>query len=203
MKLSPFDNLPTLSQQEALAILSTPLSDLRLSSDYYKAVYHLAKYPGEKTESALLNLLRSESSDMAISIAKRKGVEVLAKLGCVNAIPLIGNCLQSSDPYLVENSALALLDLKCTDENLLNCLFSLLGDSKQNRRVIIQVISELSEQANCSQDKLISAIKPFCDEKNLKPDVRGAALAALYKFNRRTDFLDELEIYLFLSNQNN
>ena len=58
MKRSPFDNLPALSKEEALEILSRPYCDLNLSSDYYKAAFHLAKYPGKDTEEALLALLK-------------------------------------------------------------------------------------------------------------------------------------------------
>ena len=59
MRQSPFDNLPILTQKEAFAILSTPLAHLDLSSDYYKAVFHLAKFPGKDTEKALLKLEKS------------------------------------------------------------------------------------------------------------------------------------------------
>ena len=46
MKAGTFDNLPPLSMSDALGILKKPIKELELSSDYYKAVFHLAKFPG-------------------------------------------------------------------------------------------------------------------------------------------------------------
>ena len=114
-----FDNLPSLTKAEALSILAKPIEDLTLSSDYYKAVYHLSKYPCLETEKALISLLESNSSEHCIVIARRKAVEVLAKINCVKAILPIGICLQSDDPYLVSNCVWALKELKC-DDNILN-----------------------------------------------------------------------------------
>ena len=118
MNLRPFDTLPPLSKNDALKILKTPLNELRLASDYYKAVFHLAKHPSIETEKALISLVKPQSNQQSILIAKRKAIEVLAKFGCANAIPLIGNCLHSSDPYLVENSALALAEIGCNETKI-------------------------------------------------------------------------------------
>ena len=89
MNASPFDNLPPLSQKDALEILSTPTNKLNLISDYYKAAFHLVKYPGLKTEQALLALVKSASNELSVSIARRKAIEGLARLGCKAAIPSI------------------------------------------------------------------------------------------------------------------
>ena len=50
MNIDSFDNLPQLSKNDALKILKTPIHQLSLASDYYKAVFHLAKYPSPETE---------------------------------------------------------------------------------------------------------------------------------------------------------
>ena len=97
-----FDNLPTLTKYEALYILSRRIDQLDLSSDYYKAVFHLEKYPSEETEEALLNFIKLVREEQAFVIAKRKAIEVLANIGCQRAIPIIANHLESQDSYLVE-----------------------------------------------------------------------------------------------------
>ena len=72
MTLSPFDNLPPLTKQEAFSILRTPLKDLKLSSDYYKAIYHLSRYPSYETEEILLNFIKLEACDNSIKIATNR-----------------------------------------------------------------------------------------------------------------------------------
>ena len=101
MTVSSFDNLPQLSKEEALEILSKPLDQLSLTSDYYKAVFHLSKYPGKDTEEALLKLLKTTGEEQALVIARRKAVEALASLGCSDAIPSIGLCLVQFELILV------------------------------------------------------------------------------------------------------
>ena len=66
MKKRIFDNLPHLSKDEALNILSKPIGQLELSSDYYKAVFHLFNYPGDDTEKALLELLEVHSNKQTV-----------------------------------------------------------------------------------------------------------------------------------------
>ena len=74
MKNNDFDNLPILTRKEAIDILNTSPEDLNLPSDYYKAAYHLAKYPGGGSEEALLTLLENKKDLECIRIAKRKAV---------------------------------------------------------------------------------------------------------------------------------
>ena len=111
MNVGPFDTLPPLSKKDALRILRTPLKDLKLSSDYYKAVFHLSKFPCPETEEALLELVKCDSFENPILLAKRKAIEVLGKMRCKKAIPFIGNNLHHQDPYIVENSAWALQEI--------------------------------------------------------------------------------------------
>ncbi len=196
MKTSHFDNLPSLTKKEALHILSTPSSQLELSSDYYKAVFHLYKYPGPDTEKVLIDLLKSDSKEQAVVIAKRKAVEVLARTGCINAIPIIGKCLCSDDIYLVENAALALPELGCKDSEYQNKIGSLLEDPKQNRRALIQSLSKMGAVSELSRIKLL------VNDYSLSPDIRGASIAAIARLENKYDQLSQLEEYLLLPNQN-
>ena len=54
----------TYSKEEALRILATPIEKLELSSDYYKAVFHLEKYPGPESEIALFEILKNDSDHL-------------------------------------------------------------------------------------------------------------------------------------------
>ena len=88
---SSFDNIhPGLSQAGSLQILSTPVSQLDSMSDYYMAASHLINFPGQETEQALILLVETDSEEQALVLARRKAVEVLARLGCKAAIPAIG-----------------------------------------------------------------------------------------------------------------
>ena len=93
------DNIhPGLSQQEAIRLLMEPLETLESQSDPYMAAAHLINFPGEATEQALLRLVDDAEQAQPRRLARRKAVEVLARLGCCDAIPAIGRCLQSDDP---------------------------------------------------------------------------------------------------------
>ncbi|HJM80300.1 MAG TPA: HEAT repeat domain-containing protein, partial [Prochlorococcaceae cyanobacterium Fu_MAG_72] len=170
---SPFDNLPFLSQEEALKILATPISELALASDYYKAAFHLGKFPGAVTEQALLYLVESTSNEQPVVIARKKAIEGLARLRCVEAIPAIGSCLSSSDPYLVETSAWALQELDCQDPSLHQVMTSLLEDPNQHRRVLIQSLTSLGVVS------ALPSIERLQDDAS--PGVSGAAMAAVFK----------------------
>ncbi len=196
MNASPFDNLPKITKEEALRILSTPFHQLKLSSDYYKAVYHLSKFPGVETEQALLTLIKSDSTEQSLLIAKRKAVESLAILNSYDALPVIKTCLGSSDTYLVENAAWALAELGCNDLTVNKKILSLLNDEEQNRRVLIQSLAKMRAYPE------IQSIKPMLTDQTLPSGVRGAAIAAYSSLCGPTDEIICLKKYLNLPNQN-
>ncbi len=196
MNTSQFDNLPSVGHQEALKILDTPIDQLDLVSDYYKAAFHLIKYPGFETEQALLKLVQSESMEQAVVIARKKSVEVLARLGCTRAIPAIGRCLGSKDPYLVENAAWALAVLGCREEGVHKTMVALLGDSTQNRRTLIKSLSSLGVV------DAVTTIKEFLEDKSVGCGIRGASLVAISKLCGQRSLLNQLEPHLSFPNQN-
>ena len=196
MKLSPFDNLPPLTKEEAFLILETPLQDLKLSSDYYKAIYHLSRYPSFETEEVLIKFIKLLSSDISIKIAKRKAVEVLGKFGCERAIPLIASNLRSSDPFLVENSAWSLQELRCNNSHIHKEIGSLLNDKNQNRRALIQSLSKMNAISE------VPIIRNLLEEPNIKPGIKGSSIAALYNLNNEKTLISKLADYLSLPNQN-
>ena len=184
---------PGLSHGEALRILSLPVEQLDAGSDLYMAASHLINFPGQPSERALLELLGNSDNRQAVRLAKRKAVEVLARLGCSEAMASIGDCLLSEDNYLVENAAWALQQLHCRDAALHQRMVALLADPSQNRRVLIQSLAGLGVS------QALPMIEPLQDDQN--PGVSGAALAAVAKLLGSNQRISELADHFFLPNQ--
>ena len=192
--MSRFDNIHQgLSHEEALRILTLPLDQLESASDYYMAVSHLINFPGEPTQRALIELLNDPDEQQAKKLARRKAVEVLGRLKVDEAAPAIGSCLDSDDPYLVENSAWALEQLGSASPALHQRMTALLQDPAQNRRVLIQSLAGLKVTA------ALPAIEALIDDD--VPGVRGAARSALARLTGRVDQVAALEDHLTLPNQ--
>jgi len=196
MKLASFDTLPQMSKNDALQILKTPIHDLRLSSDYYKAVFHLSKYPSSETEHALLELLKNESLEQSVVIAKRKAIEVLGNMCCENAIPYIAGYLNSNDPYIVENSALALVEIGCNDPKVHNLIGDLLEKSNQNKRILIQSLGRMRALSQ------LPKIKKFVNNENINKSIKGASIAAISNITGNIENIDLLANSLDSANQN-
>ena len=191
---SRFNNIhPGLDLEESLRILSLPVAELESSSDRYMAAAQLLNFPGWQSEQALLQLLADGDKTQATQLAKRKAVEVLARLGCRDAIQSIGKCLNSDDHYLVENAAWALHQLGCQDQGFINQMVALLADRRQNRRVLIQSLAGLRVMQALPE---ISAL-----QNDDRPGVRGAAIAAVATLSGSKDRILSLGEQLFLPNQ--
>ncbi len=185
-----------MSREEALGILATQENKLKLSSDYYKAIYHLSRFPGEDTNNALISVLRSNSQKQSTAIAKRKAVEVLALHQCSEAIPLIYNLLFSDDIYLQENAILALQKLEFRNVIFEQKLCSLLKENNQNRRIVIKALASIGSNL-CLQN-----IRSIISDASSKSIDKGAAIAAIYNLTGESNDLLKLEDNLFSLNQN-
>ena len=189
-----FDNIhPSLSFEKALGILATPEEDLDLSSDYYMAVCHLLNFPGDRTEDALLNIASNESDTQAIRLARRKSLEILGRLGCCRALPVLARCLDNSDPYLVENAVWSLLQIGSNDPVVHQRLMDLLVENQSNQRIIIQCLAGLDVQE--AVDVIQQCLKSPTDS------VRTAAGSALCRLTGDRGYLDALEPLLFSVSQ--
>ena len=189
-----FNNIhPELTCDHAYQILSTPIDQLESKSDFYTAAAHLINFPGRQTEQILLDLLAQSSGEQAVRIAKRKAVEVLARLGATQSVAAIGQCLESDDIYLVENSVWALQQLKCCDPAIIRRMLALLQDKTQNLRVLIQCLASLKVQES------IESIRLLQDSENL--GVRGAAISAIAQLSNEKLNLDKIVEHLTVPNQ--
>ncbi len=189
-----FNNIhPELTCDHAYQILSTPIDRLESKSDFYTAAAHLINFPGRQTEQILLDLLAQSSGEQSVRIAKRKAVEVLARLGATQSVAAIGQCLESDDIYLVENSVWALQQLKCCDPVIIRRMLSLLEDKTQNLRILIQCLASLNVKEG------IESIRLLQDSEN--PGVSGAAVSAIAQLTNDKSNLDKIVEHLTLPNQ--
>ncbi|MDB4379501.1 bilin biosynthesis protein CpeY [bacterium] len=189
-----FDNIhPELSCEQARIILASSPDQLDSQSDFYMAAAHLINCPCKESHHSLINFLSLQGSEQAISIAKRKAVEVLARLQVSEAVPEIGKCLWSDDVYLVENSVWALQKLCCSSPVLIEKMIALMSDDRQSTRVLIQALTQLKVTAASA------SIFPFQEDQ--RPGVKGAAIAAISVLEGRQDRISEVGDHLLLPNQ--
>jgi len=188
------DNIhPGLSQEEAIRLLTAPIDELQSQSDPYMAAAHLINFPGDDTESALLALVQGTDQSQPRRLARRKAVEVLGRLGCVDATTAIGDCLNSDDPYLVENAAFALQLLNCRLPDIHARLIQLLQDPSQNQRVLVQSLAALDVK------DALPDIEKLQDAE--KPGIRGAAISAAVRLGGPRDPLHALGPLMLQPNQ--
>ena len=196
MKSDPFNNLPEIGRKDAINILKKPITEAKILANYYKAVFHLAKYPCQESETILLDFIKYDFEKLEYKIAKRKALEVLALFECKKAIPIIAELLKNDDDYLVETAVWSLGKLKCNDINIINKICSLLYGKFNNKRVVIQTLTNLGVK------KEIEKIRSLSTDKQSSNGVKGASLAALIKLSGEEDKLSDLKDFLRLSNQN-
>jgi len=195
---NPFNNLPKINKIEAINILRKPISEVKLLADYYKAVFHLANFPGKESEIVLLDFIKYDCERLEYKIAKRKAIEVLAIFDCKKAIPTIADFLQNdnNDDYLIETAIWSLGKLKCNDLDIINNICSILHKQFYNKRVVIQTLTDLGVR------KEIDKIRSLSKDKESSNGVKGASFAALIKLAGEEDKLIYLKEFLRLPNQN-
>jgi len=195
---NPFNNLPKINKIEAINILRKPISEVKLLADYYKAVFHLANFPCEESEMVLIDFIKYEFEELEYKIAKRKAIEVLAIFDCKKAIPTIAGFLENdnNDDYLIETAIWSLGKLKCNDIDTINNICSILYKEFNNKRVVIQTLTNLGVK------KEIDKIRSLSKDKQSTNGVKGASFAALIKLAGEEDKLSYLKDFLRLSNQN-
>ena len=198
MQSNPFNNLPKINKIEAINILRKPISEVKFLADYYKAVFHLANFPCEESEIVLLDFIKYDCEKLEYKIAKRKAIEVLAIFDCKKAIPTIADFLENdnNDDFLIETVIWSLGKLKCNDIDIINNICSILYKQFNNKRVVIQTLTNLGVK------KEIDKIRSLSKDKKSSNGVKGASFAALIKLAGEEDKLSYLTDSLRLSNQN-
>ena len=163
MQSNPFNNLPKIKKKDAINILRKPISELKISADYYKAVFHLANYPGKEAESILLDFIKYDYEKLEYKIARRKAIEVLAIFECKKAIPIIADFLKNEDDDLVETAIWSLGKLKCNDVDIINSICSILYKQFNNKRVVIQTLTNLGVKKEIDKIRSLSKDSKSCN----------------------------------------
>ena len=188
------DNIhPELDQSSTINILLKDVKHVDSDSDYYMAAAHLINFPDSASIQALMSFLDYSSTAKSVLLAQRKAVEVLARLGAVEAESAIAACLSSLDIYMIENAAWALAELNCQEPSVHSLMTELVQDTSQNQRVLIQSLAKLNVTL------AIPAIKNLL--KSDQPSVRGAAIAAMVRLSGERSNLQALGDHLFDPNQ--
>ena len=195
-----FFNLFNLTEDQAIAILETPIKELEDPSEKYIAVSHLINFDSEKTIQALIRAI--ETSNVAAvdeRIVRRKAIESLGRLKALSALPTIQSCLKDDDKYTVENAAWAIGEISgelkswsSTGVELQEAIASVLDRRDQIYRVIIQTLVKLDYKSS------VDRIRRFTSSAD--EPTRSAAIAAVYRFTG--DPTDIGQIVQLLQSQN-
>lgn len=169
-----FFNIFGLTEDEAIALLKTPLDQLEDKSDRYIAASHLINFPTEQSIQALRETVRDEDTQMYHRIARRKAVESLGRLQASMALPEIRSCLADEDCYTIENAVWAIGEIGTDDEAIKEEIAQLLDKPNQSYRAIIQVLAKLDYKPSLARiEKFVAATDQ---------PIASAAIAAVCRF---------------------
>ena len=195
-----FFNLFNLTEDQAIAILETPIKELEDPSEKYIAVSHLINFDTEKTIQALIRAIETSNvAEVDERIVRRKAIESLGRLKAVSALSTIQNCLKDDDKYTIENAVWAIGEISgeikswtSTIVELGDAIAAVLDRPDQIYRVIIQTLVKLDYKPS------VDRIKRFTTAAD--EPTRSAAIAAVYRFTG--DPTDIGQIVQLLQSQN-
>ncbi|MEH2115798.1 HEAT repeat domain-containing protein [Nostoc sp.] len=164
-----------LTEEEAIAIIDTPLEQLEDASDKYIAVSHLINFPTEQSIAALVRAIETSNPDeLDHRIVRRKAVESLGRLQAQSALPVIRQCLKDDDIYTVENTVWAIGEIGTKDPEILEEVAQLLDKPGQIYRVIIHTL------ANADYQPSLERVRKFTQVED--EPTRSAAIATVCRF---------------------
>ncbi|MEH1908551.1 HEAT repeat domain-containing protein [Nostoc sp.] len=164
-----------LTEEQAIAIIDTPLEQLEDASDKYIAVSHLINYPTEESIAALVRAIETSNPDeLDHRIVRRKAVESLGRLQAESALPIIRQCLKDDDIYTVENTVWAIGEIGTKDPVILEEVAQLLDRPGQIYRVIIHTL------ANADYQPSLERVQKFTQAED--EPTRSAAIATVCRF---------------------
>ncbi|ACC82185.1 HEAT repeat domain-containing protein [Nostoc punctiforme] len=165
-----------LTEEQAIAIIDTPLEQLEDASDKYIAVSHLINYPTEQSIAALVRAIETSNPDeLDHRIVRRKAVESLGRLQAESALPVIRQCLKDDDIYTVENTVWAIGEIGTKDPDILEEVAQLLDKPGQIYRVIIHTL------ANADYQPSLERVNKFTEAED--EPTRSAAIATVCRFS--------------------
>ncbi|MEH2153575.1 HEAT repeat domain-containing protein [Nostoc sp.] len=164
-----------LTEEEAIAIIDTPLEQLEDASDKYIAVSHLINFPTGQSIAALVRAIETSNPDeLDHRIVRRKAVESLGRLQAKSALPVIRQCLKDDDIYTVENTVWAIGEIGTKEPEILEEVAQLLDKPGQIYRVIIHTL------ANADYQPSLERVLKFTQVED--EPTRSAAIATVCRF---------------------
>ena len=183
-----FSSLFNITEERAIKLLQTPLSQLEDQSDRYAAASHLVHFKSDRSIQALMEAVINCDDQLYNRITKRKAIETLGRFKATEALEIIRNCLTDSDCYTVENAVWAIGEIGTKDSSILQEITAILKKPGQNYRVIIQTLAKLDYQPASE------AIKPFINVDDLC--VVSAAKSAIARLTGDNSQRDQIVQFL-------
>ena len=185
-----FSNLFDLSEEEAIALLDTPQSQLKEGDSRYVAASHLINFSTDASIQALIRAVEAtEDTSLENRIARRKSVESLGKLKAPQALPFIRKCLAEDDPLTVENAVWAIGEIGTTDTTVLDEVAAQLDRDDQNHRVVIHTLAKLGHTS------ALEKIRTFIDAEDAP--VASAAISAVCRFTNDYALMEKNVEFMF------
>lgn len=179
-----FSNYFGLTEEQAIAILETPMDQLEDTSDRYVAASHLINFPTERSIHTLIAAVQNQDSSLDNRIVRRKAVESLGRLQASAALPTIRACLTEDDCYLVENAVWATGEIGTQDQAVLEQMAQLLEKPGQSYRVIIHTLAKLNYQP------ALERIQKFTQSED--GPIASAAIATICRFTGDYSQMDQV-----------
>ncbi len=189
-----FFNIFNLTEDQAIALLQTPVEQLEDQTDRYIAASHLINFPTERTINALIEAIQNPDPALYNRITRRKAIESLGRLEAHVALPVIRECLQDEDVYTVENAVWAIGEIGTQDEAILEEIAQLLAKPEQSYRLIIQTLAKFNYKA------ALGRIQPFLDSEN--EPIASAAIAAFARLTGDYSQIEQVVAFLQHSSVN-
>jgi bilin biosynthesis protein len=152
-----FFKLFNLTEDEAIAILDTPLDLLGENDSRYIAASHLVNFSTDRSISALIRAVQNTDSSLENRIVRRKSIETLGRLQATSTLSVIRACLADDDCYTVENAVWAIGEIGTQDGDILEEMVQLLDKPEQTYRVILHTLAKLNDKTIAS-----AAIAAIC-----------------------------------------
>ncbi|MEG3954541.1 HEAT repeat domain-containing protein [Microcoleus sp. herbarium2] len=181
-----------LTEDEAIALLDTPQSEIGEEDSRYIAASHLINFSTDRSIAALMRAVQQTDPVLENRIVRRKSVETLGRLQAVQALPVIRTCLADDDCYTVENAVWAIGEIGTEDPDILAEIAQLLDKPGQTYRVIIHTLTKLDYQP------AVARIRRFVDD--IDAPTASAAIAAICRLTR--DFSQMGKVVAMLQHKN-
>ena len=183
-----FSNMFGLTEDQAIALLETPIEQLAAPTEHYVAVSTLINFPTERSINALIDVLNKSSAELYDRITRRKAIESLGRLQATRALSNVHNCLDDEDRYTVENAAWAIGEIGTTATDILEDISGLLERPDQSYRTIIQTLEKLNYVP------AVEKIQKFIDHED--KTIASAAIATICRLTRNYDSIGKVLEFL-------